>query len=132
MQAEMPEFTSSKAAGFFRSVWRGFNDWLGARGMRVYAGYNRDIVWGERLEKEALPGVKRVWMVNTQKGPAAKVWLPQVNAGRAGHNPWTPFDPNKAEWLKGRFHLAWSGSVGEADLWLFEAAAKAELKGGKR
>lgn len=127
--SEPPVFLSDKTAGRFRQIWRGVNAWLKARGMGIYTGYNLDMVAGERLEREALPGVKRIWYLNTDKTAAARIWMPQINVYRHGFNNWTPFEPEKIDWLKKNFQLVNHIQVDNSvDIYVFE---KRGLKGGK-
>jgi hypothetical protein len=122
--SEPPPFLSDKAAGRLRQVWRGINAWLTARGLGIYTGYNRDMVAGERLEKEALAGKRRIWYLNTEKTAAARIWMPQINVYRHGFNNWTPFEPEKLDWLKKNFQLSSQVQVENVDVYLFEARPK--------
>ncbi len=116
-----PPFTSNQAAGTFRKVWRGFNAWLTAHGRGLYTGYNRDLVADERLRQEALPGVSRIWYLNTDQDASAKAWMPQINVYRSGFKGWVPFVPEKMEWLTKHFRLVDHALVGETDIYLYEA-----------
>jgi hypothetical protein len=121
------DFNPSAAAGKFRQVWRVINAWLSARGWGIYAGYNRDHVDGERLENEALPGVKRIWYLNATPAAGAKLWAPQMNAFRSGAGA---LEPEKMDWLKSRFVQVSQERLGEVDVYLFELKPNPDKKKG--
>lgn len=124
-----PAFSSSEAAGGFRKIWRQINAWLQTKGHGIYTGYNRDFIYTPRLEKEALPGVQRIWYLNTDKVGAFRIWMPQMNVFRHGYDNWIPFEPEKLGWLHHNFKLVMQQRVDDVDIYLFE---KTKLAGGKR
>jgi mannosyltransferase len=117
-----PAFTSNEGAGRIRGLWREANAWLGAHGLGIYTGYNRDMVFPPRLQQEALPGVKRIWYIQTQPQGYARMWLPQINVFETGYSDWRPFEPKKLSWLDKGFRPAGLTVVAEVEVHLFEKA----------
>jgi hypothetical protein len=121
--AEPPVFPAESSPGFFRGTWRKVNSWLGSRGMGIYTGYNRDFVGTDRIQAEALPGVARIWYLNTASSAAPRLWMPQINVYRSGYSPWVPFEPETLPWLQKDFHPTGHERRGDADIYCFERNA---------
>lgn len=117
-----PPFPSGASQGRVRQLWRRINAWLGEHDLGIYVGYNRDMVAGERLEKEALPGVRRIWYVTSIPSARHRMDMPQINVWRASQEDGRPsLDPGQLDWLRKGFRLKEKTKVGETLLYLYEA-----------
>lgn len=112
-------FPTGKSQQGLRRIWRRINAWLATQGFYVYAGSNRDHVHGERIQSEALPGVRRIWFVSTPVEVRRRLNLPQINVWRAGFDNSVPLDFESRPWLVSRFKLQSQQKAGEIDLRLF-------------
>lgn len=119
--APPPPFPPGSSQGRLRQAWRRFNARLGAHGYGIYAGYNRDMVAGERLAKEALPGVKRIWLLTSDPAARRRMDMPQINVWRSAQATPPSLDPKDLDWLQRGFRESQKIMVGETVLYLFEA-----------
>jgi hypothetical protein len=123
-----PPFSSNEAAGRFRAAWRKVNAWLSERGMGIHTGYNRDFVYTPRLEKEALPGVKRIWYLETDRAAEFRIWMPQMNVYRHGIEHWDSFGAEDLKLAKKGFKQVSREKLADVNITLFE---KIPGRGGK-